>query len=88
MQNKEQEQQASVPYFIHEGQMARMERIFRIVSVAFLIALAIVTTALVINDNHWRDYCNNIEERYAAEGQSHDGVYQQPNQSPDSGEGP
>lgn len=34
----EMEKQATVPYFVHEGQMARMERIFRLTVCALITA--------------------------------------------------
>lgn len=73
----ENENQASVPYFIHEGQMARMERIYRITVRALIIALAISVISFVINDSLWRQYCNSIESRYHSE-ESDAGIYEQP----------
>lgn len=79
---EEQEKRATVPYFIHEGQMARMERIIRIVSTVFVIALLIVMAAFVINDNNWRRYCQNVGAQRTNE-VTNAGVYQQPNAEPD-----
>lgn len=73
----DQEKQASVPYFVHEGQMARMERIIRILSMVFVIALLIVMAAFVINDNNWRKYCHDVGAQRLNE-VSNVGVYQQP----------
>ena len=70
--------QANVPYFVHEGQMARMERIMRTICIVFLIALLIVSSALVINDCYWRSYCTELEVRYDQSPgvhQQHSGYY-------------
>ena len=71
---QENEKQASVPYFIHEGVMARMERIYRVTVIALVIALALSVASLVINDTLWRRYCSTLEQHYA---EVQDGVYQQ-----------
>lgn len=85
MQNKEQEQ-ASVPYFIHEGQMARMERIIRVLSI-ILAALMVVTVALfIVNNVIWMRYADAQVQQARTE-VCNDGVYQQPNQELNLGEG-
>lgn len=71
---QENETQASVPYFIHEGTMARMERIFKMTVIVLVIALAVAVTALVVNDTLWRKYCNALEERYT---EVQNGVHEQ-----------
>lgn len=63
----EKDKQASVPYFVHEGQMARMERIFRLTVVALIVALAVSAVSFVINDSQWREYCRELEARYSSE---------------------
>ena len=63
----EVEQQASVPYFVHEGTMARMERVFRIAVISLVVALALSLVALLVNDARWRHYCTTIEDRYNGE---------------------
>ena len=72
----ENEKQASVPYFIHEGALARMERIFRITVIALVVALAVAVGSLIANDIMWRRYCNALEERYAVT-EVQDGVHEQ-----------
>ncbi|MBR5109897.1 MAG: hypothetical protein IK099_06855 [Clostridia bacterium] len=85
MQNKEQEQ-ASVPYFIHEGQMARMERIIRILAI-ILAALMIVTVGLfIVNNVIWMRYTDAQVQLVRTE-VSNDGVHQQPDQDLNLGEG-
>ena len=66
--NREQadENQASVPYFVHEVTMARMERIFRITVIALVVALMISAIAFLVNDSLWRRYCTQLEEKYNA----------------------
>lgn len=79
---EEKEKQASVSFFVYEGSMARMERVLRLVCLVFLVALIAVSSALVINDNGWRKYCKDMEERHITEVQNA-GVYQQPDQGTD-----
>ena len=73
----ENEKQASVPYFVHEGTVTRMYRMFRLAVVVLAIALAVAVSALVINDTMWRHYCNDLEARYQVEDVANEGVYQQ-----------
>lgn len=82
MQNKEQEQQASVPYFIHEGQMARMERVIRILAVLLVITVAL----FIVNNLIWMRY-SDVQVQQARTEVCNDGVYQQPNQDLNLGEG-
>lgn len=81
----EQEKQANVPYFIHEGTVARMERMFRMTVCALVIALAVCVISFVINDTMWRRYCGEIETHYQTviEDMQNAGVYQQPDQGTD-----
>ena len=72
----EEERQATVPYFVHEGVMARMERIFRITVGALILALAVSVISFVVNDSLWRSYCQKIEERYANGNDA--GIHEQP----------
>jgi len=72
-----EEKQASVPYFIHEGTMARMERVFKMTVIALVVALAVAVASLVINDALWRKYCAALEAKYT---EVQDGVYQQSDQ--------
>ena len=70
---KPEEKQASVPYFIHEGQMARMERIIR-----RLIVLLVATIALfIVNNVFWMLYTEHQVAEARADGGSNGGVYQQ-----------
>lgn len=70
--NKEKEQ-ASVPFFVHEGMMTRMYRIIRILALLLVAALVI----FVLNNIVWMKYVERqraemtVEEPYAA------GVYEQ-----------
>lgn len=74
----EMEKQATVPYFVHEGQMARMERIFRLTVCALITALAVSVISFVINDTMWRKYCSTIEQKYRVEG-NNAGIHEQSN---------
>jgi len=73
----EEEKQAAVPYFVHEGTMARMERVFKITVIALVAALAVAVCSLIANDIMWRQYCNALEERYTTNAEVPNGVYQQ-----------
>ena len=81
MQNKEQEQ-ASVPYFIHEGQMARMERVIRILAVLLILTVAL----FIVNNVVWMRYTDAQVQQVRTE-VSNDGVHQQPDQDLNLGEG-
>ena len=81
MQNKEQEQ-ASVPYFIHEGQMARMERIIRILAVLLILTVGL----FIVNNVVWMRY-TDAQVQQARTEVSNDGVHQQPDQDLNLGAG-
>ena len=81
MQSKEQEQ-ASVPYFIHEGQMARMERVIRILAVLLILTVAL----FIVNNVVWMRYTDAQVQQVRTE-VSNDGVHQQPDQDLNLGEG-
>lgn len=74
------EKQAQVSYFVYEGAMARMERIFRITVIALVTALAVAVGSLVVNDVMWRHHCRDLEDRLANTVEVQDGVYQQSDQ--------
>ena len=52
----ENEKQASVPYFVHEGQMARMERTNRRLCYTIVAVLAVGLIMFVINNLIWMKY--------------------------------
>lgn len=85
MQNKEQEQ-ASVPYFIHEGQMARMERIVRILSIILAALMAVTIALFIVNNVIWMRY-TDAQVQQARTEVSNDGVHQQPDQDLNLGAG-
>ena len=69
----ETEKQATVPYFIHEGQMARMERVIRL-----LAALLVVSIALfILNNVVWMRYTEK-QVAEARQGVSDAGIHEQP----------
>lgn len=70
-----QEMQALVPYFIHEGQMARMERIIRILAALLVAALVL----FILNNIVWMRYSDR-EIEAARRGARHAGVYEQSDQ--------
>ena len=74
----EEEKKATVPYFVHEGVMARMERIFRLTVCALVVALAISVISFVVNDTLWRKYCQTIEAHYRVE-ENDAGIHEQSN---------
>ena len=73
-----EDNKASVPYFIHEGAMARMERIIRILAGLLVAALII----FVINNIVWMKYVEKQLTETAIEVVA-DGVYQQPDKTTD-----
>ena len=55
---------ASVPYFIHEGDMVRVERGKKRLVVALIISMAVTAMAIlgVLYNNHmWMEYAKTIE---------------------------
>ena len=83
MQDDQSQEQASVSWFVFNGSMARMERIIKVICIVFLIGLLVVSSALIINDNNWRKYCAEMEQRYANQAPENPGLYEQPDQGPD-----
>ena len=75
----EEEKQASVPYFIHEGMMTKMYRIIKIL--AWLLVAALVI--FVINNVIWMNYVERQRAEHAIEEVADAGVYQQPDQGTD-----
>lgn len=70
----EEEKQASVPYFVHEGMMTKMQlshektvdkmsAMFKTTVIALVIALAVCVASLVINDSLWRSHYDNLSEK-------------------------
>ena len=53
---EEKEKQENVPYFIHEGQMARMERANRRLCYTIVAVLAVGLVMFVINNLIWMKY--------------------------------
>ena len=66
------EKQATVPYFVHEGQMARMERIIKVLAVLLVACVAL----FVVNNVIWMRYTQRQVE-LARQGASDAGVYEQ-----------
>lgn len=81
----ENEKHASVPYFVHEGQMARMERIIHKLSTTIILVLAVALVMFVVNNVIWLNYVRNNKATDKTEitEVSDAGVYQQPDQGPD-----
>lgn len=77
-----EEKQANVPYFVHEGVVTRMYKMFKLTVISLALALAVTVTAFVVNDCLWRKYCSEIEARYQTE-VTDAGVYEQPNSGVD-----
>lgn len=70
-----EEKQACVPYFVHEGQMARMERIIRI-----LAALLVASIALfIVNNIVWMRYTDK-QVKAMRQGGSNAGIFEQSDQ--------
>ena len=71
----EMEKQATVPYFVHEGQMARMERVIKIL--AGLLVTAIVL--FILNNVVWMKYTDRQVERVRQEVVADAGIHEQSN---------
>lgn len=82
---EEKEKQASVSYFVHEGVVSRMERMFHVTVAALVLALVVCVVSFVFNDMAWRKYCDTLETRYetVVEGLQDAGVYEQPDAGTD-----
>ena len=76
----EEQKQASVPYFVHEGTVARMERIIRILA-GLLVASLII---FLLNNLVWMRYTERQKTDAYMEG-AHDaaGVHEQPDEGAD-----
>lgn len=82
----EEEKQVSVPYFVHEGMVARMERMFKLTVIALVFALAVCVCSLVVNDTMWRKHVDSLESRYEKICESFQygsGIYEQSDQGID-----
>lgn len=80
----ESENQAVVPYYAHEGAMARMERIHKLTVIALVIALVVSLISFVINDSLWRSHYSSLDERYQTLiEEMQNGVYQQSDSATD-----
>ena len=89
---QENEKQASVPYFIHEGDMARMDMAMdrmvtamdkmkyalRTVCLTLVLVVLLFVVAYTINNNNWRKYVERMQTEVTDAG-----IHQQPDQSPD-----
>jgi len=65
-----QEEIATIPYFVHEGAMAREERNRTRLLIALVLSLAISLAFLFANNLAWLTYNDRKEARYAAERQA------------------
>lgn len=81
MEYSEQEKQASVPYFVHEAHMARMERIIRRLAVTLVVTVAVTLVMFIINNVIWMKY---VESRYEQD-QGAGTTVEQLNEQPDQG---
>ena len=73
----DKEEQAVVPYFAHEGALARMERIHKFTILALVFALVVCLIAFVINDTSWRRHYDTLDSRYyQLVEEVHNGVYE------------
>ena len=71
-----EEKQASVPYFIHEGAMARMERIIKALTKTVVAVLLVAIILFIINNVIWMRYTTKLRQETQIE--VTDGVQQQP----------
>jgi len=82
-----EEKQATVPYFVHEGDMARMENAMNkmenvtnmmrraLIAVCITLAFVVATFAIAftINNSNWIRYAETLMQG------EEDGIHQQPN---------
>lgn len=68
MENQEEKDLATVPFFIHEADMSIMERNNKRLARALVISLAIAVTALVVTNLAWikheEKYKSGLESAY------------------------
>lgn len=79
----EEEKQASVPYFIHEGMVSRMERIIRMLTKALIIVVAVVLTLFIVNNIVWMKYMNAQMSEQIIEKVYDTGIHEQSDQDTD-----
>lgn len=79
----EEEKQASVPYFIHEGMVSRMERIIRMLTKALIIVVAVVLALFIVNNIVWMKYVNAQKSEQITEKVYDTGIHEQSDQSTD-----
>ena len=83
MEYSEQEKQASVPYFVHEAQMARMERIIRRLFVTIVVTVAVTLIMFIVNNVIWMRYVESEYHQGQGAGTTVEQLYEQPDQGTD-----
>lgn len=80
--DEKQEKQATVPYFIHEGDMARMETAMEKLKkalIAVCVTLAFVVTVFAVtftvNNSNWIKYAETLKQM-----ETDNGIHEQPDQ--------
>lgn len=80
----DEEKQASVPYFVHEGIMDKMERMnvrmhsaLRIVCLTLIVVTLLFVAGYTVNNRNWMRYAEHLEERSRPE-VTDAGVHEQP----------
>lgn len=80
----ENENQAAVPYFIHEGMVARMERIIKMLTRTIIAVLAVAIILFIVNNMIWMKYVETQRQEAVVEEVLTDaGVHEQPDTGTD-----
>jgi len=88
----EQERQAAVPYFIHEGDMTRMDMAMdklltankhmrdavRLVCFTLIVVVLLFVVGYTINNSNWIKYAETLQAEGADHGDQETGIYQLP----------
>lgn len=80
---EDKETQAAVPYFVHEGMVARMERIINRLTRTIIIVLAVAIILFIANNLIWMNYVERQRQETTVEDVVDAGVHEQSNQTTD-----
>ena len=83
MEYTEQEKQANVPYFVHEAQMARMERIIKRLFITIVVTVAVTLIMFIVNNVIWMKYVESEYHQGQGAGTPIEQLYEQPDTGAD-----
>lgn len=78
---QEQEKQAVVPYFVHEGDMVKMGMALRTVCITLVLVVILFVTGYTINNNNWLRYVEKLQTSQTEVADA--GIHQQSDQGTD-----